>query len=85
MRTLSIVAALVVAMWAIGRGWAALRAAWAGPTSGAVTAVALYAAVFAAAFLYLGFWVYAADRAAGKVQRRIALYEWVLSRREPTR
>lgn len=85
MRTLSIVGSFVVAMWAIGRGWAALRAAWAAPTPGGVAATVLYAAVLAGAFLYLGFWVYAADRAAGKVRRRIALYERLLSRREPTK
>jgi len=29
----------------------------------------------------LGFWLYAADRAAGRVQRRIGVYEWVLRRK----
>lgn len=78
MRTLSIVAALVVALWAVGRGWTALGA-------GALAAAALYGVVFAAAFLYLGFWMYAADRAAGKVRRRIGLYERWLSHRESTK
>lgn len=85
MRLLSVIGALIVALWAVGAGWAAIRAAWAAPGAGALAAVAAYAAIFLAAFLYLGFWIYAADRAAGKVQRRIALYERWLSRREPTR
>jgi len=69
------------AIWAIGDGWAALREAWAAPTGRHVAAVLGYLAVFVAAFIYLGFGVYAADRAAGKVRRRIGLYERLLATR----
>ncbi|MGH2399161.1 MAG: hypothetical protein ACRDF6_04895 [bacterium] len=82
MRVLSIVAAFVVAMWAVGAGWASVRAVWAEPSTDSVLRTAFYVVVFLAAFLYLGFWVYAADRMSGKVHRRIALYERILNRRD---
>ncbi|MDQ7843320.1 MAG: hypothetical protein QN141_06485 [Armatimonadota bacterium] len=82
MRLLSIVAAFVLALGALSRGWAALRRAWAQPTPEAAAATLLYALVFVLMFLYLGFWVYRADRAAGKVVRTIGLYERILRRRE---
>ncbi|MDQ7819395.1 MAG: hypothetical protein QN173_05755 [Armatimonadota bacterium] len=81
MRLLSIAVAFVAALAALSAGWAAVQAAWAAPTPGALARVAGYALVFAAAFLYLGFWVYAADRAAGRVRRRIGLYERFLAGR----
>lgn len=81
MRLLSMVGAFALAMWAIGDGWAALRAAWVAPSAAAAAAVAGYAAVLLAALTYLGFWVYAADRAAGRVRRPIGLYERILTRR----
>lgn len=74
-------AAFIVAMWAVGTGWRVLRLTWEQPTAAGVLWTAIYAAILVAAVLYLGFWVYAADRAAGKVQRRIALYERFLRRR----
>jgi hypothetical protein len=80
--------AFAAAMWAVGDGWAALRAAWAAPTGPHLAAVLGYLAVFTAAFAYLGFGVYAADRAAGKVRRTIGLFERLLARtpgREPAR
>jgi hypothetical protein len=73
--------AFAAAIWAIGEGWAALREAWDAPTGSHVAAVLGYLAVFIAAFVYLGFGVYAADRAAGKVRRPIGLYERLLARR----
>jgi len=79
---LSIVLAFGVAMWALGAGWAALRAAWSHPSPAGLAALAAYTAVFLAAFLYLGFWAYAADRSAGKVRRPIGLYERILTRRD---
>lgn len=82
MKLLSIAAAFILAMWAIGAGWASLRAVWDAPSAAGAGDTALYAAVFLAAFVYLGFWVYAADRAAGKVQRTIGLYERILRRRD---
>ena len=82
MRIVSIAGVFIVAMWAIGKWWAAVRAVWTLPTAGGAASVAAYTVVFVAAFAYLGFWVYAADRAAGKVQRTIGLYERVLRRRD---
>jgi len=79
---LSIVVAFVVAIWAVGTGWGALQATWAHPSPGGGLRMASYAVIFLAAFLYLGFWVYAADRGAGKVHRRIAIYERILKRRD---
>lgn len=77
------VGAFIVAMWAVGGGWAALRGVWSSPTAAGGAAVAAYTAAFLAAFIYLAFWVYAADRAAGKVRRPIGLYERILNRRGP--
>jgi hypothetical protein len=37
--------------------------------------------VFVVSFLYLGFWVYAWDRSAGRVKREIAFYERFLQRK----
>ncbi len=81
MKTLSMWLAFAVAMWAIGSGWAALRAAWSRPSPDAVAVTTAHAVVLVGALLYLGYWIYAADRAAGKVRRPIALYEWLLKRR----
>lgn len=81
MRAFLFLVAFGAAIWAIGEGWAALVETWAGPTWMEVAAVVGYLAVFLAAFLYLGLGVYATDRAAGKVRRRIGLYERILSRR----
>lgn len=75
MKTLGFLLAFAVAVWSLSAGWTAWRAAWALPTTAAMVWTALYAALFLAAFLYLGFWLYAADRAAGRVRRRIGLYE----------
>jgi hypothetical protein len=80
MRPFVFLIAFAAAMWAVGDGWAALRAAWAAPSGPHLAAVVGYLAVFAAAFIYLGFGVYAADRAAGKVRRPIGLYERLLAR-----
>ncbi len=72
---IAFVVVFLVAMWALAAGWAALRQTWQAPTPAGLGQALLYAAVFAASFLYLGFWVYAWDRAAGRVRRRIGLYE----------
>lgn len=82
MRLLSIIAAFALALWSLGRGWGTLRAVWAQPSWAAAAVTGLYLIVFLAAFGYLGFWLYAADRAAGKVARTIGIYERVLRRRD---
>lgn len=81
MRPFLFLIAFGAAIWAIGEGWAALLAAWPAPTWPGVAAVLGYLVVFLIAFLYLGFGVYAADRAAGKVRTRIGVYERILAKR----
>ena len=80
MKVVGFLAAFGVAIWSLATGWAAFRATWAQPTPAGYSATLGYAAVFVASFLVLGFWLYSADRAAGRVQRRIGLYEWILRR-----
>lgn len=75
MKTLGFLLAFAIAIWSLSAGWAAWRATRALPTTAGMVWTAIYAALFVAAFLYLGFWLYAADRAAGRVRRRIGLYE----------
>ncbi len=77
-RALTFFAAFILAIWALGAGWGRFLRAWETPTAAAWLGTAGYAVVFVAALLYLGFWLYAQDRAAGRVRRRIGLYEKVL-------
>lgn len=74
-------AAFLVALVSMSAGWAALRDTWQAPTAAGLAQSLAYAAVFVASFLYLGFWVYAWDRAAGRVKRTIGLYERFLRNR----
>lgn len=78
MKRITFLGAFIASLWSLSAGWAALRAAWETPTPAGLLQTAAFAAVFAASFLYLGFSVYSWDRAAGRVRRRIALYEWWL-------
>jgi hypothetical protein len=78
MRLIGYLVAFAVAIWSLSAGWASLRGTWQTPAPAGVGVTLLYAALFVAAFLYLGYWSYAADRAAGRVRRRIGLYEWFL-------
>ena len=82
MKHLGFFAVFLVAMWSLSAGWTALRGTWQTPTAAGLGQTVLYAAVFAASFLYLGFWVYAWDRAAGRVKRTIGLYERFLPGKE---
>ncbi|HLJ62345.1 MAG TPA: hypothetical protein VKZ50_21705 [bacterium] len=59
--------------------WRAWRAA---PTIDAAAAVVALAAGLVVVMLWLGFVLYEVDRAAGRVRRRVGLYEWVLARRD---
>jgi hypothetical protein len=81
MRPFFYLIAFGAAIWAIGDGWPALQETWAAPTPAGAASVLAYLAVFVLAFLYIGFTIYAADRAAGRVRRPIALYERVLAKR----
>jgi hypothetical protein len=60
--------------------WRAWRAA---PGLEAAAHVVLLGAGLLAVGLWLGFLLYEVDRAAGRVRRQIALYEWLLARRGP--
>lgn len=68
-------AVFLVALVSLSAGWTSLRGTWQTPTATGLAQTLAYAAVFVASFLYLGFWVYAWDRAAGRVKRTIGLYE----------
>lgn len=75
MKILGYLGAFAVGIWAMSDGWASLRATWQSPDVSGALATLGYLGVFVAAFLYLGYWIYAADRAAGRIQRPIKLYE----------
>lgn len=75
MKTLRFLLAFAIAIWSLSAGWSALRSTWALPTATGLGWTAFYTLLFLGAFLYLGFWLYAADRAGGRVRRRIGLYE----------
>lgn len=78
MKTLGFVLAFGVAIWSLSSGWAAFRSTWDVPSSAGLVSTLGYTVLLLAALLYLGFWLYAADRTAGRVRRRIGLYEWFL-------
>ncbi len=82
MKQLGFLAVFFIALWSLSAGWGALRATWRSPDAAGFIETLAYAAVFAASFLYLGFWVYAWDRAAGRVKRTIGLYERILRSKE---
>lgn len=75
MKALGYFVAFAVAIWSLSAGWASLRRTWVAPDAAGMIVTLVYAAVFLGAFLYLGFLSYAADRAAGRVRRRIGFYE----------
>jgi hypothetical protein len=70
-----------VAMVSLAAAWGALQVAWQTPTLAACLYTLGFTVVFVVSFLYLGFWVYAWDRAAGRVKREIAFYERFLQRK----
>lgn len=80
MKLAGYLAAFAVAIWSLSAGWASLRRAWQTPDATGILNTLMYAAVFLLAFLYLGYWSYAAERAAGRVRRRIGLYERFMRR-----
>jgi hypothetical protein len=80
MRRLAFLGAFVVAMIALRQVFRTYGEALGAPGAGAWLAAAGWTALLVAAFLYAGFLLYAADRAAGKLQRRIGLYERFLRR-----
>ncbi len=75
MKLITYLAAFAIAIWSLSKGWASLRQTWPAPDATGIAATLLYAMVFVAAFLYVGYWNYAADKAAGRVRRRFRLYD----------
>ncbi|HEV8338711.1 MAG TPA: hypothetical protein VGR25_03525 [bacterium] len=79
-RALMSLAAFAVAVYTFSVLWGAARAAWEGhPTLPPGPFLASVAA-FVGALGYLAFVVYAADRAAGRVRRRIGAFDRLLDR-----
>ncbi|HEV8353414.1 MAG TPA: hypothetical protein VGR24_04370 [bacterium] len=78
LRLAGFLGAFAAAIWALNAGWTSFRSTWETPSPGGWALTLGYLAVFLAAFLYVGFQQYAADRAAGRVRRRIGLYERLL-------
>jgi hypothetical protein len=79
-RTLLSIGAFVLAVGTFSRLWEAFRGAWQGqPTVPPGSMVAMLT-VFLLSMTYLVFVTYAADRSAGKVKRRVALFERLLRR-----
>jgi len=78
MKTAGYLMAFAIAIWSLSAGYASLLQPWQAPQPAGIVMTLLYAVLFVAAFLYLGYWSYAAERAAGRVRRRIGLYEWFL-------
>ena len=80
MRTLFSWAAFAVAVYTFSALWGAFRGAWEGkPTTPPEAFLGLVAA-FLFSLGYMAFVVYAAERAAGKVRRPIALFDRILHR-----
>jgi hypothetical protein len=75
LQRLAFLGAFAVAMVSLAAGWGALQEAWQAPTVAGWLYTLCFLAAFAVSFMYLGFWVYAWDRAAGRVKRQIGLYE----------
>jgi hypothetical protein len=65
----------------LSRLFAACRSFAAAPGVETGASVIGFGAAVLGAMLWLGFVLYEVDRAAGRVRRRIAPYEWILSRR----
>ncbi len=80
MRTLLSWAAFAVAIYTFSRLWGAVRGAWEGHPPVPPAAFLGLVAAFVLSLGYVAFVVYAADRAAGKVRRPIALFDRLLDR-----
>ena len=72
---------LAAATFGLSEFLAAWRAWRAAPGPPEALHVGVLGAALLALCLWLGFLLYEVDRAAGRVRRPIALYEWVIARR----
>lgn len=80
MRTLLSWLAFAVAIYTFSGLWGAVRGAWEGRPMVPPAAFLGLVATFLLSLGYVAFVVYAADRAAGKVRRPIALFDRLLGR-----
>lgn len=79
-RSLPSLAAFAVAVYTFSALWGAARSAWEGHPTLPPTAFLAYVAAFVASLGYLAFILYAAERAAGRVRRRIGAFDRLLDR-----
>lgn len=80
MRTVLSWVAFAVAIYTFSGLWGAVRGAWEGRPMLPPAAFLGLVATFLLSLGYVAFVVYAADRAAGKVRRPIALFDRLLDR-----
>ncbi len=80
MRALRFLAGFAVAVASLHETWQALRAAWLDPRLERWVTAAAWVALVVASAGWAGLVVYAADRRAGRVRRRVGVYERALAR-----
>jgi uncharacterized SAM-binding protein YcdF (DUF218 family) len=80
-RKLTFWALMIAATLALSEFLAAWRTWRAAPSADHAAAVVLLGAALVAAVVWLGFLLYEVDRAAGRIRRQVALYEWLIARR----
>jgi hypothetical protein len=80
MRTLLSWAAFAAAVYAFSGLWAAFRSAFQGRPATPPGAFLGLVVLFVLSLGYLAFVIYAADRGAGRVRRRIAFFDRILDR-----
>ena len=79
-RTLASWAAFLVAIYTFSHLWGAFRGAWGGRATVPPGSFLGLVALFLGSLVYMVFVVYAAENAAGRVRRRIALFDRWLDR-----
>ena len=76
--------AFAIAIVSFSRLWQGVRSALDGQRLYGSAEALVWMAVFLGSMGYLAVMIYAADRAAGRTQRRIALFDRLLDRGRPT-
>lgn len=82
-RALGAIVSLVafgVAVYTFSELWGAFSGAWQGRPTLGPAALLVVLAGFLASLTALGYMIYATDRAAGRVRRRIAVFDRILDR-----
>ncbi|MDR7569768.1 MAG: hypothetical protein QN193_04110, partial [Armatimonadota bacterium] len=82
MQRLAFFLAFAAAVLALPEAWSAWRAAVQTGNPGTWARAVGWSALLVAAFLGAGLVMYAADRRAGRIRRRIGVYERILARGE---